>query len=53
MTELKQQLTRGGNGGNDSRVHSKIKYSNGPVEIELQKMQEWRRKDAQIDEGIQ
>ena len=46
MTEMKQNLISGGSGEKGSRFHSKPNYTNGPVEIELQKMEEWRRKDA-------
>ena len=53
MTQLKENLTKGGSGGTGLKFHSKPNYTNGPVEIQLQKMEEWRRKDAEIDEGIE
>ena len=52
MTEMKQNLIKGGSEGK-GRFQSKPQYSNGPVEIQLQKMEERRRKDAEIDEGIE
>ena len=54
MTEMKEKLiSGGGSGGKGGRFQSKPQYSNGPVEIELQKMEHWRKKDAEIDEGIE
>jgi hypothetical protein len=50
LTEKRQALLEGPKPG---RFQSKPSSNNGPTELEMQKMQEWKKRDEEIDEGIE
>ena len=50
-TEMREELLSGGT--KSGRIPSKAAYTNAPTEIEMQKMQEWKKREQELDNDLE